>query len=252
MKLRIMSDLHLEFDSGHLWEPPSLSTDKETTLILAGDIFNWQKGKLPEYYMWLEDRSYQFANVIHIAGNHEFYGGNIEKVLTYWRKHSQSLDNVFFLENKTVELENLKFAGTTLWTNFGNDPLSEWSARLGMNDFRQIKVGSKYRRFNTEDWKAMHYKARDFLRASEADVVISHHSPSHQSVAPWFLEADNNSYASHLEMLMVELNPKIWVHGHMHNSSDYNIENTRVIANPRGYAGHELNPGFQPDLVIEV
>ena len=45
--------------------------------------------------------------------------------------------------------------------------------------------------------------------------------------------------------------PRLWIHGHIHDSHDYTIGNTRVIANPRGYID-ELNPNFDPELVIEV
>ena len=41
-----------------------------------------------------------------------------------------------------------------------------------------------------------------------------------------------------------------WFHGHVHNSCDYFIGSTRVIANPHGY-GRE-NRNFDPCLVVEI
>ncbi len=38
--------------------------------------------------------------------------------------------------------------------------------------------------------------------------------------------------------------------GHMHNSVDYTIGNTRILCNPRGYADVELNPEFTPNALI--
>jgi hypothetical protein len=32
---------------------------------------------------------------------------------------------------------------------------------------------------------------------------------------------------------------KLWTHGHMHNTSDYLVGNTRVVCNPRGYVKYE-------------
>jgi predicted phosphodiesterase len=47
----------------------------------------------------------------------------------------------------------------------------------------------------------------------------------------------------HLEFgpIMLHNRPQIrlWVHGHMHNASDYMLGTTRVVCNPRGYTGYE-------------
>jgi Icc-related predicted phosphoesterase len=44
--------------------------------------------------------------------------------------------------------------------------------------------------------------------------------------------------------------PTLWVHGHVHHSSDYLIGETRIISNPHGYGAE--NPHFNPALVVEV
>ena len=50
----------------------------------------------------------------------------------------------------------------------------------------------------------------------------------------------NGGYASNLSEFILN-HPEIvlWIHGHMHLPSDYLVGTTRVVANPRGYAGHE-------------
>jgi hypothetical protein len=44
------------------------------------------------------------------------------------------------------------------------------------------------------------------------------------------------------------------VHGHTHDSFDYDLDGTRVVCNPRGYArgGVNENPRFDPHLTITV
>jgi hypothetical protein len=42
----------------------------------------------------------------------------------------------------------------------------------------------------------------------------------------------------------------MWQHGHIHVSSDHMIGPTRVLANPRGYDGYELNDRFDSALVV--
>ncbi len=84
------------------------------------------------------------------------------------------------------------------------------------------------------------------------DVVISHHGPS-----PMSLPVNNPkemvsaAYVSRLESVINDYQPAIWVHGHLHNSSDYHIGSCQVICNPRGYPG-ERNPEFREALIVEV
>jgi Icc-related predicted phosphoesterase len=61
----------------------------------------------------------------------------------------------------------------------------------------------------------------------------------------------NPCFASDLSAL---LRPpvKLWIHGHTHESMDYDIEGTRVVCNPRGYLPEEPNKRFNPRLVVEV
>jgi hypothetical protein len=60
------------------------------------------------------------------------------------------------------------------------------------------------------------------------------------------------AYASNLEPMIERFQLHLWVHGHLHNSTDCKIGLTRVVCNPRGYAPSALNPQFDPELVIEV
>jgi len=32
---------------------------------------------------------------------------------------------------------------------------------------------------------------------------------------------------------------KLWVHGHIHDAVDYELENCRIVSNPRGYFAME-------------
>ena len=55
---------------------------------------------------------------------------------------------------------------------------------------------------------------------------------------------------SYLTELIERYQPTLWVHGHVHNSSDYLVGKTRVLCNPHGY-GTE-NPDFNGALVVEL
>ena len=47
---------------------------------------------------------------------------------------------------------------------------------------------------------------------------------------------------------------RLWIHGHTHDSFDYQVQGTRVLCNPRGYAkeGKVENALFDARLVVEV
>jgi len=61
----------------------------------------------------------------------------------------------------------------------------------------------------------------------------------------------NYAFCSDLDDIMVmHDNIKLWVHGHVHNCFDYQINQTRVVCNPLGYPGEQNY--FDPELIIEV
>lgn len=45
--------------------------------------------------------------------------------------------------------------------------------------------------------------------------------------------------------------PLLWLHGHLHNSSMYEIGDCKVVCNPKGYPD-ELDVGFNSQLVVNV
>ena len=60
------------------------------------------------------------------------------------------------------------------------------------------------------------------------------------------------AFASNLENLMDGDRAVLWVHGHMHESFDYDIYGARVVCNPRGYAPKALNPDFRSNWVVDI
>jgi Icc-related predicted phosphoesterase len=107
------------------------------------------------------------------------------------------------------------------------------------------------------DARQAHQATRRYLEselAKEHDgptVVVTHHAPSPLSVAPRFLGSPlNPAFASDLTDMIWQYVPDMWIHGHVHDSFDYLLGDTRVIANPRGYG--DENGSFDPMLVVEI
>ena len=73
----------------------------------------------------------------------------------------------------------------------------------------------------------------------------------------WFRDSPwNSSKASYfvcdMEYSIARTEPALWVHGHTHDSADYEFMGTRIVCNPYGYCGTALNSGFAPQKVAVV
>lgn len=138
------------------------------------------------------------------------------------------------------------------------DGLAMADAQSGMNDYRKIKFSKlPYQKFKPIHAYRKHHESRAFLKSALEEatncktVVLTHHAPSPRSIPPEFRgDPLSACYASDLEDLIVEGQPALWVHGHVHKRVDYRIGETRVLANPRGYPGERT--AFDPGLVAEI
>lgn len=261
MLMRFFSDLHLEFGE---WVPPALDTDKETVLVLAGDIAIASKSST--YQKFIETVTQQFRHVIYIMGNHEHYHGSVQRSIAKIKRTVGEISNLSIVENEVVTIDNVSFACCTLWTDFmGGNPLAMVQAQSRMNDYRQIRTeqnGDPYgRKLTPSDTLAWHNSSIVFLvdaieeakRFGRKVVVVTHHAPSHESIPERFRgDPLNYAYVSSLESMIEHMKPDMWIHGHLHDTQDYHIGKTNVLANPRGYHGHEVNPEFDPVWTIEL
>lgn len=238
MNLLILSDLHFEFhaDKGEEFVE-LLPQDDVDVVVLAGDISSYDNLSSA-----LGKFSKKYSHVIHVLGNHEFYDSTFEKVKEECRNIVSSYKNVSILNRSSVVIDGQRFIGSTLW--FEKTPIGDKN-RGFMNDFHSIK--------NLERWVyEENFKDSTFLtrEVNEHDIVVTHHLPSHKSVHSKFKGNSLNSFFVYdMENLILEKQPKIWIHGHTHESCYYNIKNTTVICNPFGYAGYELNRKFKDSII---
>ncbi len=251
MRIRILSDLHLEFQE---WTPPRVAAD---LIVLAGDIHVGAEG-LP----WAR-RHFPDARLIYVPGNHEFYGGEMDATLERLRRVA-AVHDIALLDGDGVTIGGVRFLGATLWTDFalhGSDPpaiaQAQADARRGMVDYRRIyRSGSD--KLQPDDTRRIHLRQSAWLAQQLAEpfegstVVITHHLPHALSVHPRYRgDRLNPSFASDLSAL-VRAPVQLWIHGHTHSSIDYRIDGTRVVCNPRGYLPQEPNTEFDPELVVSV
>lgn len=274
---RPISDIHLDFDfrlNGQfhalphqfVWHPETLPTDLETALIIAGDI--WHAGKFMASG-WLECEAPRFHSIIFILGNHDYWGGALDKEPANIREalKAMNLPNVYFLEKESVTIEGVKFVGATLWTNFNKeDPVTMATHnRVMCADVEAITCGFTQhyadKKISAHDLLRDHREARKFIFNEAVKtpdlrklVVISHMAPSHLSLHEMYkhLYIDNGYYYSDLGNEIADSKIDYWFHGHMHTSFSYQIGETWVICNPRGYSPRAINAAFTDEFIIDI
>ena len=262
MRFRIMSDIHNEMFMEYYgvdYEIPSLDDDKNTILILAGDIGLLSKPKT--WRTFIEKCSNQFKEVFVIEGNHEWYHGNITR--HSWSKviKEHSMKNVK-TGNLLYEDEKIAVIGTTLWTDFDNgNPISMYDVGVGLNDYNLIRVGEDYRRLDTSYILSLHKKQKAKLFA-DVDyyssmgykiIVVTHHHPSRQGINPKYCSNNlNGGYVSNLDAEVAKHKIEYWICGHTHIMMEYVIGDTKVICNSKGYPHEDIFTGFNQLKTIEL
>lgn len=267
MKIQLASDLHLEFLQAD-WPGERLiaPVPGADVLVLAGDIANGAD----VFKLFSDWPTPTPIPIIFVAGNHEFYGHAMEPMHARM-KEGAATSGFHYLENESVEIEGVRFLGTTLWTDYrleGDRTQSQLMthAERGLNDHRLIRTGRHL--FSAQDALDRHEASRSWLEAELAKpfdgktVVVSHHGPHPLSVHPRFAGSPlNASFVSDLSELMPGVD--LWLHGHVHDSFDYRVGKCRVVANPAGYITnrrwmterdqfHFENESFNRNLLVEV
>ncbi len=253
MKLNILLDLHLGFGA---MDWPVNDAD---VVVLAGDI-----SRPREAVAW----ALKFDKpVIYVPGNHEFYGSSIDGALEELQRFCSGTQ-VHILDNHEFVMGGVRFLGTTLWTDFElfDDPQQRTAAKAEaqrfMRDFSRIRARESSAEIFTPDDSVSLFKRHVAWLESRLTtvhagptVVITHHAPSRQSIHPRFAGSLlNASFVSDAAHLLGANRVSLWIHGHTHDSFDYQANGTRVVCNPRGYArgGVNENPRFDANFIVEV
>lgn len=240
MKFRLVSDLHLEFSNLVLCSTPD---DKDCTLIIAGDICVGRKDHV--YHKLLENLSKRFRYVIVVAGNHDYWYNSMIRVDDKIRGYCSAFDNIIYLQNDFVSIDNVLIVGSTLWSSITN-PYDIYEATSRMVDYRHMRTGTAsrpyLRKVKVSDTVIAHQKSVRSIEAilnkqrasHEKCMIVTHHAPSVKSIDRRYGSL-HPAFATNLEYLMPKYDINIWCHGHIHLQNDYMIGDTRILANPRGY-----------------
>jgi len=250
VKLNVLSDLHLS--QGEL----PLPENDADLVILAGDL-----ARPARAVAWASRIP---KPVLYVAGNHEFYGGSIEGTVAELKRLCAGT-RIRVLDCEEVVLGGVRFLGATLWTDFmlgGAGAAREAAMREAgrfMRDFSVVRIdGAPFTpQASAELFETHAAWLEERLAEPHAGptVVITHHAPSPRSIHPRFAGSNLNAcFVSDAERLLDARSVRLWIHGHTHDSFDYQVAGTRVVCNARGYAkdGVNENPSFDANLLVEI
>ena len=288
MKIAVASDIHLEFGDIDITNNSQadvliLSGD----ICVAADLdmrdrrqteLGFARRRSEMFHEFFERCAANFPHVIYIMGNHEYYHSDFATALDDVRKRLAHLPNLYILEREIKVIDDVTFIGGTLWTDMNNsDPLTLYHMRTMMNDFRVIQNSAipvhfrtqdgefktRVAKFSPEDAVTEHVKMKEYIQVVTAMlgenpnkyVVVGHHAPSRRSTHEMYAHDTimNGGYSSDMDQF-IEDRPqiKLWTHGHTHHVFDYMIGETRVVCNPRGYAGYEARADEWKLLTVDI
>lgn len=253
MRIALFSDLHLSVQG---LEHPRPDVD---VVVLAGDL-----ARPAAAMAWA--REYEQPTLF-VAGNHEFYGSDLQTTYALLREHAQG-STVRVLENNAWVYQGVRFLGCTLWSDHRlYDSPEQKVAGLEQatsfnRDFTRIRLSADFDQLLSPAVCQMLFDQsvlwldEQFAQPHDGPtVVITHFAPARGSIHPRFAGSPLNAcFVSDLHERILRWQPQLWLHGHTHDSFDYRVGATRVVANPRGYApkGEIENKAFDPGLVLEV
>jgi len=248
MRLRILSDLHLEFVKPYQMYGlfKKIVPQSDEVCILAGDIGNPYTNN---YTQFMDYINANFKKTFVIAGNHEYY--NTKTTIYDTNKHLTDYftmhENITFLNNTSEIYEDHCFVGTTLWSKVTN-PFYD------INDMYRIKF------FDHTEYNALNRKCIKFLEDSANTeknmVVITHHVPSYKLIDNKYKTIKNAPYNQWFYSDMdgfIEKNKdkiKYWIYGHTHTPLSSILYDVPVICNPIGYPGENPKPKY--DVTVDI
>lgn len=248
VRVAILSDLHLEGSGGTIPDPAA------DVVVLAGDIDDGQRG--------IEWANVAFeCPVIYVLGNHEYRGSSIPARLAQCK--AAAAPHVHVLEQECATICGVRFCGATLWSDcslFGPQKQREHQALAAEHcaDFRLICT-DQGARISPAEVADIHTRTRRWIEsqlesADASTVMVTHHAPSPRSLPSRLLSTPIvATYATDLHELIGRV--PLWVHGHIHDCSDYEIDGTRVICNPNGRgakAGSTSDQSNGPWVVVWI
>ncbi|MBR6411560.1 MAG: metallophosphoesterase [Alphaproteobacteria bacterium] len=266
MKLRVLSDLHVDINNRYM-PNRSLRLEGDVFTLIAGDTADSPKKAID----WIQKN---IQNGLVIAGNHIVYSGDKRALQDLKLQLAQAFppdSPITFLDHMTgvmhKEVDNILFIGTTLYTDYSllpdvsvREAMLHSCRRSGLMDFRTgyTQDQGRLRHITPLDYSRWFTESlQEITRLVEANpqkeiVLLTHHCPSARCCSDYY-GILNAAFASNLEpFITAHPNIKLWVAGHTHHRKNFKIGNCLVLLNPRGYEHIGQGLGFNPNTFVDT
>jgi len=268
MRFWAISDLHLlktkpsEFGS-------KLRIPEADICVLAGDICDDLEAGLE----WVAAIIAPHMPVIFVPGNHDFFGRSLtgtvpeaQSIAAHCSGEAHGRHPIHVLDNQTLVLDGVRIIGSTLWTDFAilaphnadADTVEKYrnqalaNMRGAMPEYQAVYVNEVFgniipKLMTPKDAYWLHLDSRRYLQEELSKsfegttVVVTHHAPHPGSISSF--HGRNNltpGFVSDLTDIIEGFKPDLWLHGHVHESFDYHVGDTRIFCHPKGTG----NPNF--------
>ena len=108
MRVQILSDLHIEYPGNTL---PTVCPDADV-VVFAGDLAPVRTNRIGEVM-----RTWRYPDLLYVPGNHEWYGSEIDSARLELARQCRD-HGVELLDPGVVDVDDVRFVGATLWTDF--------------------------------------------------------------------------------------------------------------------------------------
>jgi len=252
MIVQYASDLHLEFPENKEFLKLYPLKPKGDILVLAGDVVPFAvMDKHADFFSYVSDN---FQTTYWIPGNHEYY--NFDAATKCGTLNEKIRNNVFLVNNTTIQHGNISFIFSTLWSKIR--PAYEWQIEHGISDFLVIKYNGF--RFSSLQFNQLHDQSLMFLKQEleykneGKTVVVTHHLPTYMNYPEKYKgSALNDAFVVELFDLIESIGPDFWIFGHHHyNVPDFMIGKTNLATNQLGYVKYGEHQLFDTEKVVEL
>lgn len=249
MKIRYLSDLHLEFIKPNKIDKfikQISSGSNDEICVLAGDIGNPFQ---PNYDIFIKYINEHFKKTFYIPGNHEYYNKRktMEETNAHLKEYFKQFTNVSLLHNECEIYENHCFIGSTLWCKITNPCYT-------INDVHCIP------NFDHIECNKLNNESVSFITQSlehnENCIVISHHMPSSELIDSKYKTSRimpyNQCFYCDMDDIIKNNAHKIscWIYGHTHTPSVTTLHNVLFACNPIGYPNENKISDFNKQIQL--